>query len=283
VRMTGGDESGLSSYMVRIGGKRLLTAAEEAKLGRAARAGDGRARKTLAESNLRLVVSIALRYVGLGLEPEDLVQEGNVGLLRAVDRFDPEKGYRFSTYATYWIRQGIQRALYDRARTIRLPVHLGEKLHRVRKMQAQLRAVTGGEEGTTEEIAERCGLTAAEVEAVLSAPPDAVSLDSPVSHPGESGEAPATVGELQADRSEPSPEEAFLRRAELLNLAELLGRLTGRDRCLLTARYGLDGLPPETLDELGVRFGLSREGVRQAQQRAEDRLRMRRAHLASAS
>ena len=234
-------------------------------LGRAVSNGDERARQRLIEKNLRLVVSVAKRYRGAspGLPFEDLIQEGNMGLMKAVEKFDPEKGYRFSTYATWWIRQAVQRALADKGRAIRLPAHMNEKLRKTRKAHGQLVAELM-REPSEEEIAGRLGWAAGEVRAVLAAVADVSSLDRPLG--GEA--ASRRVGDFV---EEEVTYEAGLQ--ENLRLRQALRALPDHERRILVRRYGLDDGEKTTVRELSTKLGIPEKAVRRTQRRAERLLR----------
>jgi RNA polymerase primary sigma factor len=254
----------LAGYLDRIGKEKLLTHREEKDLSRRANAGDERARKKLIEKNLRLVVSVAKRYRNYGLPFEDLIQEGNIGLIRAVDKFDPEKGYRFSTYATWWIRQALGRAVLDKGRTIRLPVHMGEKMRKVGHITGELSAELG-REPTDGEIVERLGWTAEQVRDVKRTVPDATSLDKPVSSEDDA----SRLEDFIADETVLDVPEAVIEEMEAAWLREAIGRLPQKARYVLVRRYGLDDRDPLTLAELAAELELSRERVRQLQREAE--------------
>jgi RNA polymerase primary sigma factor len=253
----------LAGYLDRIGKETLLTPREEKELSRRASAGDERARGKLIEKNLRLVVSVTKMYRGYGLPFEDLIQEGDIGLMRAVEKFDPEKGFRFSTYATWWIRQAVARAVADKGRTIRLPVHMGEKVRKIGRVTGELSAELG-REPTEGEVVERLGWTVEQVRDVRGTVPDAASLSKSVSSQVESSRLEDfIVDETLCDVPDAVIEEmgAWLREA--------IGRLPQKARYVLVRRYGLDDRDPPTLAELAAELQLSRERVRQLQREAE--------------
>ena len=258
----------LSGYLDRIGKWKLLTHREEIELSRRAKAGDERARKKLVERNLRLVVHVAKRYRGFGLPFEDHIQEGNLGLIRAVDRFDPEKGNRFSTYATWWIRQAVGRAVSDKRRTIRLPVHMGEKIRKVGRISGLL-TVELGREPTEEEVAERLGWTVEQVREVEGTVPDTASLDKPVS----SEDGALRLGDSIVDEAVSDVPDDVINETEMERLRGAIGRLPRKARYVLVRRYGLDDRDPPTLADLAAELGVSRERVRQLQNEAEQFLR----------
>jgi len=247
----------LGVYLAEIARIPLLTREEEQALARRVQAGDEAAKQRLVEANLRLVVQIARRYLNRGLPLPDLIEEGNLGLLRAVEKFEPERGTRFSTYATWWIRQAVTRALANQARTIRLPVHVELLLARYVREQRRL-TQTLGRTPTAEELAQALGTSAGEIAELEEVRQHPVSLDAPVG-----GESSATLGDLIADRAAvPSETLADLFR-DRADLASVLDDLAANERTVLRRRFGLEGDPPETLETIGQRLGLSRERVRQ--------------------
>ncbi len=260
----------LAGYLGLIGRGRLLTPEEELDLGQRVRAGDAWARARLIERNLRLVVSVAKRYRGMGLPFEDLIQEGNIGLIKAAERFNPELGNRFSTYAIWWIRQAIGRAIDDKGRAIRLPAHAQEKAHKAVRVRNELSA-TLGREPIDEEVAERLGWTAREVAAAIGLLADVASLDRPVGAEDGSTE----LGEFLEDERASEVQEAVIQEMENTQLKESMVRMSTRERHILVRRYGLDEREPATLAELSNELGVTRERVRQLQRNAEHRLRGR--------
>jgi RNA polymerase primary sigma factor len=258
----------LARYFGQIGRGKLLTHEEEIDLGRRAREGDETARSQLIEKNLRLVIPVAKKYRGMGLPFGDLIQEGNIGLMRAADKFDPEKGFRFSTYATWWIRQAVQRAVADKGRTIRVPVHMGEKMRKMARVYNEL-STELEREPADEEVAGRIGWDIDRVKDVKSAIPDATSLNQRLS----SDEGSSELGDLVEDERESWVASEVVRELETRRLMESVERLPERQRRVLVRRYGLDGEKPSTLADLSEELAVSRERVRQLQREAERALR----------
>ncbi len=258
----------LAKYLDRIGQGELLAHREEINLSNRVKSGDKKARRCLIEKNLRLVVSVAKRYRGYGLPFEDLIQEGNLGLMKAVERFDPDRGFRFSTYATWWIRQAVQRAVADKGRTIRVPVHMGDKMRKMARTRNVL-TLELEREPTEDEVARRLGWSPEATKEVGQVMPDATSLQLSAG----SAENSAELGDFIEDERTPDTPDAVLRALEATQLEEAIGRLPERARYVLVKRYGLDDREPATLTEIGGELGISRERVRQMQREAERILR----------
>jgi RNA polymerase primary sigma factor len=256
----------LQLFLTEIGKVDLLTAAQEVELAKRIERGDHCAKQRMVEANLRLVVSIAKRYRSQGLPFLDLIQEGTIGLVRAAEKFDHRKGFKFSTYATWWIRQAVARALADKARTIRIPVHVVEKLNRILRAERQFRAKSG-REPTSAEIALELEMSVAEVEQIRRDSQTPVSLAKPI---GEMGEA--EFGDLLVDESDQPPDEQVESILRNETLSRLLETLPSREREILDRRYGLDGGHPATLDELGRTFDVTRERIRQLEKKSLSKL-----------
>ncbi|MCQ2548354.1 MAG: RNA polymerase sigma factor RpoD [Clostridia bacterium] len=254
-------------YLKEIGQVKLLSGEEEVELAKRMEAGDERAKQILCEANLRLVVSIAKRYSNRGLHFLDLIQEGNLGLIKAVDKFDYTKGYKFSTYATWWIRQAITRAIADQARTIRIPVHMVETINKMLRISRQL-VQKYGREPSVEEIAEEMGVTPEKVREIQKINQEPVSLETPI---GE--EEDSHLGDFIPDNNAPSPVEAASYTMEKEQIKEVLDTLTEREKRVIELRFGLNGGVPKTLEEVGQEFNVTRERIRQIEAKAIRKMR----------
>jgi RNA polymerase primary sigma factor len=254
----------IPGYFAHIDKGKLLTHPEEIDLSKRAKAGDKGARQRLIEKNLRLVVSVAKKYRGMGLPFEDLIQEGNIGLMKAVEKFDPDRGWRFSTYATWWVRQAVQRAVADKGRTIRVPVHMGDKIRKMARAYNELSSEME-REPSDEEVANRLGWTAEQVRDVKGAMPDATSFNQPLGSDSDGTE----IGELIEDERASEVAGTIIGEMEMDWLAEAVEKLPERHRYVLIKRYGLGDEETATLAKLSEELGISRERVRQVQREAE--------------
>ena len=262
-----GTEDPVRMYLKEIGKVPLLTSDEEIELAKRIELGDEEAKQRLAEANLRLVVSIAKRYVGRGMQFLDLIQEGNLGLIKAVEKFDYKKGYKFSTYATWWIRQAITRAIADQARTIRIPVHMVETINKLIRVSRQLLQELG-REPQPEEIAEEMNMSVERVREILKISQEPVSLETPI---GE--EEDSHLGDFIQDDNVPVPADAAAFTLLKEQLVEVLGTLTEREQKVLRLRFGLDDGRARTLEEVGKEFNVTRERIRQIEAKALRKLR----------
>ena len=257
-------------YLREIGKIPLLSPDEEIELARRLAKGDKKAGDKLAESNMRLVVSIAKRYLGRGLDFLDLIQEGNTGLLRAVEKYDPDKGFKFSTYATWWIRQAITRAIADQARTIRIPVHMVETINKVIRTQRRL-ATKLNREPTIEELGKACDMEPDKVEYVLRIKQDIASLDATVGK--DSDDEDSVLGDFIEDEDRATPEEATAQLILKEQIAQVITTLSDREQKIIRLRFGIGGGRPHTLEEVGNEFSVTRERIRQIEAKALSKLR----------
>ncbi len=254
-------------YLKEIGQIKLLTNEEEAELADRIIAGDEMAKATLAEANLRLVVSIAKRYVGRGMLFLDLIQEGNIGLMKAVEKFDVSKGYKFSTYATWWIRQAITRAIADQARTIRVPVHMVETINKLARVERQL-TLELNREPTEEELSKKMGTSVEKIREIYKISQEPVSLETPIGEEDDSH-----LGDFIPDETNMSPEDFAVNELLKDEISEVLLTLTEREEKVIRLRFGLEDGRPRTLEEVGQLFGVTRERIRQIEAKALRKLR----------
>lgn len=254
-------------YLKEIGKVKLLSASQEVQLAKKNEAGDAEARKKLVESNLRLVVSIAKKYAGRGMLFLDLIQEGNLGLIKAVEKFDYKRGYKFSTYATWWIRQGITRAISDQARTIRVPVHMVENINKLIRVQRKL-LQEFGRDPSTEEISEKMDFTPEKVREIIKISQYPISLEAPI---GEEGDT--RLGDFIEDSETEKPMDAALFALLQKQLQKVLGTLGDRERRIIQLRFGLHDGYPRTLEEVGREFKVTRERIRQIEFKTLSKLR----------
>ena len=257
-------------YLREIGKIPLLTPEEEADLAQRIVKGDKKAKDKMVESNMRLVVSIAKRYGGRGLDFLDLIQEGNTGLLRAVDKFDPDKGFKFSTYATWWVRQAITRAIADQARTIRIPVHMVETINKVLRTSRKLTSELN-REPTNEEIAKELDMEPEKIDYVMRIKQDIASLDASVGREGDDEDS--VLGDFVEDEERDSPEDSAANQILKEQLSEIIATLTDREQKIIRLRFGIGGGRPHTLEEVGAEFDVTRERIRQIEAKALSKLR----------
>ncbi|MDB6030026.1 MAG: polymerase, sigma 70 subunit, RpoD family [Verrucomicrobiales bacterium] len=255
-------------YMREVGQVNLLTPAEEMALAKRILKGDDKAREHMIKANLRLVVKIAKEYEGLGLPLLDLINEGNIGLMKGIDRFDPTKGAKLSTYAAWWIKQGIRRALMNQSKTIRVPVHVIDKLAHIRKAEMKLRDEFQ-REPTSSEVGFEVGLDAKQVERYQRASMAPISLDAPIGDDEDSGR----IADIIADQNATAPDEELVGENDADLMREMFSGLPEREQIILQRRFGMDGEDPQTLEEIGARLGVTRERIRQIQDSALKKLR----------
>ena len=257
-------------YLREIGKIPLLTLEEEQALAKRVVKGDKKAKDKMVESNMRLVVSIAKRYGGRGLDFLDLIQEGNTGLLRAVEKFDPDKGYKFSTYATWWVRQAITRAIADQARTIRIPVHMHETINKVMRTMRKLTSELN-REPTNEEIAKELDMESEKIDYIMRIKQDTASLDASIGREGDDEDS--VLGDFVEDEDRDSPEDSAANQILKEQLSEIIATLSPREQKIIRLRFGIGGGRPHTLEEVGNEFDVTRERIRQIEAKALSKLR----------